>query len=1078
MSADRREFLKTLGGAALAGATAAGPLAGLSQAQENAAIARPRVVVLWEEGFPTINGLNVERGLLEQALGGFDLAFWGEAEAVARLAKEPPALFVHPYGAAFPQRLWHQLHQYLWPGHNWLNLGGVPLSVPVVRNGAGGWRAEIPQVQYHKRFGIYQSFPVEGRQARTWQATGDALRDFSANNTVEECYELYLRLTTTNDYPNEVGTAGQRDAKITTLVFGLDAAGRRVAAPIVQVDRLLGDYAGGRWLWANYKGRISAETVRALAENALQGAWEVVAQPAQACYYEGETPVLNLQLRRPAGGLAHTRADNVSLSLGKVNDGSASAGAMTLQTNLALSGQGAAQQSSYVYRAAQPLTPGLYRVQARVAVPSALSGGSSYQLTQETGFWVYDRALLSSGSPLTTDKHSFYRNGAPFPVTGTTYMASDVHRKFLLEPNPLVWDQDFREMKEAGVNLVRTGLWTAWKNVMLDAGALNETVLRALDAFLLTARKYDIPVIFTFFAFLPEAWGGQNAYLDPRALKAQKQFLAAFANRYREMKDLSWDLINEPSFCNPGRLWSCRPNYDAFEQQAWADWLRARYPAASDEEREAALLERWRATPEDGFGLPRLEEFDSLNIHETRRPLKVIDYKLFAQEQFTRWVREMSETLRGNGSASQLITVGQDEAGAGDSPGAQFHAGAVDYTCLHNWWANDDLLWSGVMTKAPSKPNLVEETGLMFNEKMDGQAWRSEDEAAALLERKMALSLGANGAGFIEWVWNINPFMTLDNEVTIGFYRVAGTAKPELAPFLAIARFAAANRNHFKGKLDEDAVLVIPHTHLFAPRSYAVEATRRAVRAMHYYCQTPLRAVSEYKLDELAGTPKMLLVPSPLALTQNCWSALLAQAEKGATVVITGPIGYDDHWLPAERGAALNLSATRAAVAPSEFLVCDGQELVFRFGGEKMQRLEKDVVGGAATARVIVQARGAGTIVWCPLPIEAGDTTEPVAAFYRYALAQARLTPLFTVTNPTPAVLLRPTLFAKAALYTCVSETGRDTALEFTHHETKTRLSLNLPAQRAALIFLDRASGQVLDSTITTRAVQVPDSKR
>ena len=56
-------------------------------------------------------------------------------------------------------------------------------------------------------------------------------------------------------------------------------------------------------------------------------------------------------------------------------------------------------------------------------------------------------------------------------------MASDVHRRFLLEPNPSVWNRDFAQMKAAGVNLVRTGIWTGWKRYMPEVGRLDESAL-------------------------------------------------------------------------------------------------------------------------------------------------------------------------------------------------------------------------------------------------------------------------------------------------------------------------------------------------------------------------------------------------------------------------------------------------------------------------------------------------------------------------------------------------------------------------------------------------------------------------
>ena len=198
-------------------------------------------------------------------------------------------------------------------------------------------------------------------------------------------------------------------------------------------------------------------------------------------------------------------------------------------------------------------------------------------------------------------------------------MASDVHRRFLFEPNPAVWDNDFREMKAAGVNMVRTGIWTGWKKYMPEPGKVNEAVLRAFDAFVLTAHKYDIPVIFTFFAFLPETWGGENAYLDPRSVKAQQQFISAFTQRCARADDVIWDFINEPSFGSYKYIWSCRPNYDAHEQAAWKQWLRERYPAASEEEHVSRLQELWRTT-DNSLDLPKPQDFESVNLIDERLP--------------------------------------------------------------------------------------------------------------------------------------------------------------------------------------------------------------------------------------------------------------------------------------------------------------------------------------------------------------------------------------------------------------------------------------------------------------------------
>ena len=67
------------------------------------------------------------------------------------------------------------------------------------------------------------------------------------------------------------------------------------------------------------------------------------------------------------------------------------------------------------------------------------------------GFWSYDEQLLARAGRLTVNRDYFVRDGQTVPITGTTYMSGDKHRKFLFEPNAAVWDADFAAMRAAGV---------------------------------------------------------------------------------------------------------------------------------------------------------------------------------------------------------------------------------------------------------------------------------------------------------------------------------------------------------------------------------------------------------------------------------------------------------------------------------------------------------------------------------------------------------------------------------------------------------------------------------------------------
>jgi hypothetical protein len=1068
----RRRFLQGIGGAAAATSFPDLLLVTTSAASANRATA----LVLWESDFPQIDGAHITREILEAALTGFEVSYVSEQQLIEQLRIDKCDLLVMPYGSAFPKRAWPSVLAYLRAGGNLLNLGGVPFAVPISRK-ASRWQPEERQTAYHKKLGITQSFPVEAAAVATYRAANqfgeDNPKDKNSDNQnlanefkAERIYELYVRFTSSSSIADEAGSDGPREAVLHPLVFGLNHEQRPVAAPIIHIDRLQGEFAGGRWVLANFSGSVSAAAIARLAEHVALGAIEFSVRSEFACYRPGEVPTFSVDLHRPfgkveKGNLEKIIRDDCHL---EVRD---RANHPVAQLPVVLKREAAHATGMARLNEATKLAPGFYRVEARQTV----NDSPPYELTYTTGFWVYDHQLLTRGTPLTVDRNFFYRDGDVYPVTGTTYMASDVHRQFLFEANVFVWDQDFRAMKAAGVNLVRTGIWTGWKKFMPEAGKINEAALRSLDAFLLTAHQYDIPVIFTLFAFLPETWGGKNAYLDSHAVQAQAQFVSAFAQRYREVDDLIWDLINEPSFCSPKHLWSCRPNYDDYEKAAWQKWLRVRYDAANDEERATRLQELWRTTSEAALDLPRLEDFESVNILDDRRPLKTFDYRLFAQEMFVRWVRAMTDVIRKSGNRKQLITVGQDEAGNGDSPSPHFFAGVVDFTCMHNWWANDDLVWDSVMAKSPAKASLIEETGIMFYEKMDGSAWRTEEAARNLLERKLAVSFAVQGAGFVEWIWNANCYMNSDNEAAIGFHRADQTAKPELGSFLKITKFLSVHRDALRGREDEGVLMLIPHSQMFSPRNFATEATRKCVRGMFYHCRMPVRAVSEYLLAETNSTAKVIIVPAPRVLTEKCWGALVTQAARGATIVISGVVDADEHWLPTESRSIgiFGFGADTATVSASESILIGTADHLVRYEGEKIQRIEKAVMKAKGPSRVLVQSHGAGRFVWSPLPLEAGNSMEPLIAFYQFALAQANLAPAFAVSPDTPSILVLPSIFEKHALYTFVSETDRDASLTLRHHETRTPISVTIPAGRATLVLLDRTTGKLIDSTNSSR---------
>lgn len=1031
-------------------AAAAAPVPAAAQpglAPEARDPARPaRAAVFRAPGFPTADAPAIPDATLAEALAGLPADTLGSVAALAeRLDPARYDVLVLPYGSAFPLAAWERIRGFVAAGGGLVVLGGAPfhqpvMGQPVLETGAGGWELGHRQPTFARELliGPAEAWTpetaaglAEGAIAAAPAAGSEWTAALPEAGTV---YTLTVRLATRKDLPGEHGSEGHREAVLRPLVHLADARGLPLACPLLEIDRLRGDGAGGRWVLAPSDAPLDAAAIRAMVERALEGAAELDARPVHASVEPGEVPLVRVVQRRPfvrAGEAVPERAELV------VRD---DAGAEVHRATVDFAGQPESRHGVAEIATAAPLAPGFYRVE--VATP----GAPWRPRTAATGFWVRDRELLAAAPPVTVSRDWLRRGGEVFPVTGTTYMASDVQRKFLFEPDPLTWDRDFERMAALGINFVRTGLWTAWSRAMLDPGAVDEGFLRALDAYVQSAARHGIVVNYTFFAFLPPAFGAENPYLDPRAYDGQRELLTMVARRFRGVHWVHWDLINEPSYAPPSGLWSNRPIGDWRERRAWEAWVRARH---GDD--PARLRDLWRDPSADVFGVPGFDEQLYAAIREHRRPRKARDFTLFTNDVVTEWARTLRAILRDAGG-DVLVTLGQDEGGTGTRPAQQLHAEAVDYTGIHPWWRNDDILADGVLTKVPEKPNLFQETGLMRLEDLDGRPWRSPEIAARTLERKYAYAYASRGAGVVEWAWNINPYQPIDNEAVIGFFRPDGTAKPELSVQLDFAAFFAAAAPWLDDFEPDEVVAVIPHSRLFLGRPGGVEGFKRLVRVMAERFGVVPIGLSELRLtpERLAGA-KLVIVPSPFALEASAAEALAAAARAGTRVLVTGAVTGDpygsatqalDELGVVDPGRPVELREEAGAAAGGGWVTFDQD------AREQLRRSEAPALDALEGA------------VWHePLPLELAREEEPLAALLGAALAAAEVE-----VHPSPERVAARLLYApRAVLAVAVNESAADARRRLTV-EGRT-VEIPVPAGRSRLVLFERGTGRVLAAT-------------
>ncbi len=572
-------------------------------------------------------------------------------DLAAALRSAQGGSFVNLHAPYFPKEAWSEIIGFLKRGGGLISVGASPFKRPVVRNGAGAWIAESEQTAYHRELRIHEMLPVNSAPIRTLSANADIplLQGKEAMFDVSDTWNMVPHVTKSSDLPHQMGSAGPMDAHLYPLLKGISVDGRQVAAPVLLWENTKGSFAGSRWLFVNqplserFWSADGAETLGRWAQFCGQGVTELWIKPNYASYEPGERAMLTLQIQQLARSATQEHTESGAswcFSIGIEHDSK-----QDQRWNEQVKIEASAKQRIVRIPVPLELESGYYTVTCK-----AESFTGEVRILRQ-GFWGMDRELLAEGSPVTCGRDYFEKDGRPLPVVGMTYMTSDVARKFLFLPNASVWDRDMAQMRNAGINWIRTGIWTAYRNVMQVDGHASEEVLRAIDAFLLTAKRHDLQITFTFFSFTPETWEGENPYLDPRSVEAQKRFITSIVSRHADSKHVDWDLINEPSMFDPPRIFSDGPRSarDPFEKAAFSAWLKERHQSIE------RLQMLWNMTPEQLSGFesalpPEAEEinFDVQDMHQGKKGTRWLDYALFSMEMHNRWAKELYEAIKRN----------------------------------------------------------------------------------------------------------------------------------------------------------------------------------------------------------------------------------------------------------------------------------------------------------------------------------------------------------------------------------------------------------------------------------------------
>jgi hypothetical protein len=986
-------------------------------------------VVFVEKDFPSTENSAITRPALERAFASLNPRFIGLAELRKDNALGEGDLLVLPYGSAFPADAWETISRHLDRG-NLLILGGRPFFVPVYRDSTG-WRVDRPSNAYARRAGIEHSYAAP--QHGPWTLQWDEDAPFFQGGALD---------------PRRVFVNAGRGGRYRGLGFLVDARGDRLAAPVVAEDFV------GRGLTPRRRVYLSFD-----AEPAYWESTDGIGLMRRAALYASRGGIrIWLDLEH----LSLDPGESVSGAVDVLRGG----GPATLTLEL-LSGSNVLASRSLECGSslhgeiglALPLnTAGLFRVRATV------SRGDSLLERYTSGVSVRDPSLLRSGAHLEAGRDYFRLDGKPYLMVGANYFSTDPYTSGFfvggsIGGNAWVWDSDFARMEQQGFTAVRTGIWGGRARYLdVVSGAADERLLRAVEAYLSAAARHHMQVIFTFFAFSPQVelreGGGEegdrpvpNPYLDPVAREAESAYVRAIASRFRDVPFLSYDLINEPSVTNPRRPWKGNsPNGDPKELAAWQHWLEKRYGTTD------RLAQAWHTTPAelgafDRVPLPAFADLEPARSGNTRI-VRGVDYNLFAQDAFCRWVDAMIQSIRSAGS-HQAVTVGQDEGGVADRVLNQFWAeSGVSFTVNHTWWRDDALLWNSVAAKTPDKPNLIGETGPQPVWEMDG-SWRWDDvQGMALEERKLVLGFAGANTGVLHWDWSRDEIYSL--------LRRDGSYKQWMNVVSGIAAFARDAEARATEATPPEIALVLPQSlQLSVFGSWGLAVQQNAVRALYNYARGAAAATGEYQLSRMPGA-KLIIVPAPWVMCQEAWDQLMGRVKAGATLLVSGRIDADEHWMPVpERTRSWNVEYSPGAMASREVeLNWPGGKSRLSYSGDRTTYAERGFLGGGKT--FVEVPLGAGRILYFAPPLELADQLDEIGRVYRYAMKRAGVALPYETGCDDPGILICPTRLPDATLYVLTSESAGNAPVAFRDNLSGADFRVSIPPGRGALLLVGR----------------------
>ena len=991
-------------------------------------------------------------------------------------------ILVNPLGPYYPEAEWKHILEFYQRGGAILNIGLKPFSIPFVTEGSEvrflaenavairslhvveDWILSEPTTKnmqpeiYNQRYRFIAEIINAGEFPEM-------------NQTCSASYRL-TESPLADDRPFESDTI--RDSRLEVICGVRDASGRLVAAPITRIDH----FKRGSLVFLNfepegefYNSESGRKLLAGIIKTMLPQRFTVELTNEFARYKPSESPKITstINLLGPNKNCHHKL--NLKLSLFSNEqlideytiEPSLKEGAFSAEWEL------------------KPLLRGYYSVVADLLVDGEIYAQHSngfFQLGDED---IQDMLKKIKPIYLDTTITTDYciRDGKPFAMHGSNYFPSDIHRDCFVDFNPEQCEKDLLELKSVGVNILRTGIWQTYREVYQEDGNIREKSLRAMEAFFLVAAGHDLYVQFVLGTFVMNHWDRDKCPIhNPEMRSKTINAFASFAKRFKGWTNVQVDAINEPSYSYKGLWQTARPSGDKYELENWRNWLKEKYNGNL-----SMLREAWGVGVETApdFSLIEMPNEDQFFRDYGRKATYVpvaplTDFFQFARESYSNWVEEIKTTIKDQ-DPKMLFMMGRDEPLRIPEQQYEAYKENIEIVNWHHWHRDSEIFTEYLFNRVRGIPCCGQELGVYHSNEGRGLLVYDDHDYANVLERKLLYSFG----NWIQWQAHCDPYMFATSEINLGLFRADGTETKHL-DVVRLLSWIEEKTAHLMINRDEDdprCVQVLPNSLYYsADNNLAIQGATRATRVLHYHLKQRANVVLEHLLHkdnvQQIGNPKLIIFPAAVLVSDDAWQYILDFVREGKTALISGHVSRDEYWRQVNRLQKLGVEAQLENITGVEKIQINGemyypcfQETVEgKLAGKAINKL-----GFEHPAEGILKIKlGKGKLIISALPLELSKSDDAIGALYKMALAEANVVDeVLHVKNKEahPNLLIYPISYDDCTLYTIVNE-GTDDTVEFTDLASGKNITLSVPAQRGAKLWLGK-DGKLLGAYLNGR---------